>query len=156
MKRALVVVVLASLACAGATEKALELSTGGEFELSEERVVMDIDGQHVEVLSGSQALVPPDCPVPAWEGAALEQTMTVQAQGVVTASAVWTMTAPTDDVVAFYRAHLEAEGLTVVEDGEDMVAVSAIRLVALDDPMQRSVTITDGMGKKSVTASWVR
>ena len=66
------------------------------------------------------------------------------------------MTAPTDEVVAFYRAYLEGEGLEVVDEGDDMVGMSAVRLVARDDPMQRNVVVTDAMGQKSVTASWVR
>lgn len=157
LKRCLILVALAGLGCAGLTEKAVEITTGGQMEISENGDVTMTLADGTTVVTQQGADLPEGFPMPPpYEGAEPQALVTTtDPEGKTYWVVTYEMNAPRAQVAETYEAWLN-EHTTDVQHKKESVAgmVSEVLTGSLDGDAKVVVTLTEAFGANSISAVW--
>lgn len=144
------------LACAGLTEGAVELATGISIEEQPDGtvVIVNPDGTRQVVGKGAGQEPPPGFPLPRPPGDLdVESVLTSDGSGPTIVT--WRLGADddVDDVLAYYEAWFREQGVDVSRDDQSLAGMRTVVLAARVGDQTHSVTLTDALGSRLVTAT---
>lgn len=144
---------LFGLGCSGLTEQLLELTTGGEVQITEDGMVMRMeDGSRVKVMSRNPTR-PEAFPLPPPSPTAelVASTRMTSPTGHETVMLSYKLDQPKDTVLATYRAWFAERGIEPTFTEEQVVGTySATLRGTLSEDMQAGVVISQAFGNDTI------